>query len=382
MAIDSASSPIPKMPPAAGSDLSTVMPDEQTPLLDGGKSMEAATAGLGLSQAGASSSGSKHRMPRAVAHRGYKAAAPENSMLAFRAAVEAGAHAVETDLHLSKDGVVVLSHDATLKRCFGVDAKVRDCEWVFLSTLRTTQEPAEPMVRLLDLLEYLNEDERVDVGVLLDIKTDDDAAELMQKTAETIASVPGIRPWSERILPCCWTTEYVKLTQSLLPNFPIAHVGVSTEYARALADNISGLRISLLAHALATPVVGKRFVRRMRRTGHPVYAWTVNDEDWMRWAIGARLDGVITDDPKLFLDVCRRVAAEEEDAAGGGKKEGSGGGNGGEVVTPVRRRARMTAVPGRLFNWARYLFFLTVVSVIYFARWGLPSRQVPKVLGS
>lgn len=109
-------------------------------------------------------------MPRAVAHRGYKAAAPENSMLAFRAAVEAGAHAVETDLHLSKDGVVVLSHDATLKRCFGVDAKVRDCEWVFLSTLRTTQEPAEPMVRLLDLLEYLNEDERVDVGVLLDIK--------------------------------------------------------------------------------------------------------------------------------------------------------------------------------------------------------------------
>lgn len=40
MAIDSASSPIPKMPPAAGSDLSTVMPDEQTPLLDGGKSME------------------------------------------------------------------------------------------------------------------------------------------------------------------------------------------------------------------------------------------------------------------------------------------------------------------------------------------------------
>lgn len=50
------------------------------------------------------------RLPQAIAHRGYKAAFPENTMAAFRSAVEIGAHAVETDVHLSKDGVVVLSH--------------------------------------------------------------------------------------------------------------------------------------------------------------------------------------------------------------------------------------------------------------------------------
>jgi len=50
------------------------------------------------------------KMPQAIAHRGHKAAFPENSMGAFRAAVEVGAHAIETDLHLSRDGVVVLSH--------------------------------------------------------------------------------------------------------------------------------------------------------------------------------------------------------------------------------------------------------------------------------
>jgi len=49
-------------------------------------------------------------LPQAIAHRGYKAAYPENSMAAFVAAVEVGAHAIETDLHISKDGVVVLSH--------------------------------------------------------------------------------------------------------------------------------------------------------------------------------------------------------------------------------------------------------------------------------
>ncbi len=49
-------------------------------------------------------------LPQAVAHRGFKAKWPENSLEAMRAAVEAGAHGLETDTHLSRDGVVVLSH--------------------------------------------------------------------------------------------------------------------------------------------------------------------------------------------------------------------------------------------------------------------------------
>ena len=49
-------------------------------------------------------------MPQAIAHRGYKARYPENTMGAFRGAVEAGAHAIETDIHLSKDDEVVISH--------------------------------------------------------------------------------------------------------------------------------------------------------------------------------------------------------------------------------------------------------------------------------
>lgn len=49
-------------------------------------------------------------MPQVIAHRGYKAEQPENTMGAFAGAVKVGAHALETDLHVSKDDVVVLSH--------------------------------------------------------------------------------------------------------------------------------------------------------------------------------------------------------------------------------------------------------------------------------
>lgn len=55
------------------------------------------------------------RRPQAIAHRGYKAAYPENTMGAFAGAVEVGAHAIETDVHVTKDGVVVLSHVRTSK---------------------------------------------------------------------------------------------------------------------------------------------------------------------------------------------------------------------------------------------------------------------------
>jgi glycerophosphoryl diester phosphodiesterase len=58
---------------------------------------------------------SGNKRPQAIAHRGYKARFPENTMGAFKGAVDVGADALETDLHLSKDGVVVLSHVSWLK---------------------------------------------------------------------------------------------------------------------------------------------------------------------------------------------------------------------------------------------------------------------------
>jgi glycerophosphoryl diester phosphodiesterase len=54
--------------------------------------------------------------PLAFAHRGGAAHWPENTLTAFRGGVEAGVDALETDLHMSRDGVLVLAHDATVDR--------------------------------------------------------------------------------------------------------------------------------------------------------------------------------------------------------------------------------------------------------------------------
>ncbi|MGB7202125.1 MAG: glycerophosphodiester phosphodiesterase family protein [Pyrinomonadaceae bacterium] len=66
------------------------------------------------------------RSPLIIAHRGGSAHAPENTLEAFRAAVDAGADGIEFDVQLARDGVPVIIHDTDLKRTAGVDKRVAD----------------------------------------------------------------------------------------------------------------------------------------------------------------------------------------------------------------------------------------------------------------
>jgi glycerophosphoryl diester phosphodiesterase len=67
------------------------------------------------------------RFPQSIAHRGYKSKYAENTIQSFEEAIKAGAHALETDLHLSQDDVVVLSHVRifVVKVSFITDYKLR-----------------------------------------------------------------------------------------------------------------------------------------------------------------------------------------------------------------------------------------------------------------
>jgi glycerophosphoryl diester phosphodiesterase len=65
--------------------------------------------------------------PTLYAHRGASRERPENTLEAFRLALDLGAHALETDAHMTRDGRVVLSHDPSGRRMAGVNRNIRDC---------------------------------------------------------------------------------------------------------------------------------------------------------------------------------------------------------------------------------------------------------------
>lgn len=247
----------------------------------------------------------KRRMPCIIAHRGFKAKYPENSMLAFREALKAGAQALETDVHITKDDTVVLSHDPTLSRCFGQKHKIIEKSWDEIKDLRTIAEPHVAMPRLNDLLEYLAQPGMEEIWILLDIKLDNDADDIMRLIASTIASVKPSpkRRWEERIVLGIWAAKYLPLASEYSPGFPVMHIGFKLSYARYFLS-VQHVGFNMLLPILMAPG-GRAFIRDCQEKYHrPLLAWTVNEQDKMEWCIRRRIDGVITDDPSMFLEVC------------------------------------------------------------------------------
>jgi glycerophosphoryl diester phosphodiesterase len=85
-----------------------------------------------------------HPRPVAVAHRGGALEAEENTMEAFARAVDLGFTHVETDVHATRDGVVVIHHDPTFERMTGEPARIADLDWVDIARIRTRRGAAIP----------------------------------------------------------------------------------------------------------------------------------------------------------------------------------------------------------------------------------------------
>ncbi|KAK6526241.1 hypothetical protein TWF694_004850 [Orbilia ellipsospora] len=235
-----------------------------------------------------------------IAHRGSRYHWPENTMLAFENAIKAGAHALETDIHLSRDGVAVLSHDSTLKRCYGIPGKVIDYDWEYLRTLRTLKEPHAPMARLSDLIKFLAQPENSRIWLILDIKTDNIADDVMIAIAESLASVNGSAEyWHGRIQLGCWNIKFVPLCQKYLPGFPITFIGYSLALAMEFLD-VPEANFNLLFPSVIN-LFGCDFIRKAQARGREVYVWTLNDPALMKWAISLGVDGIVTDEVKKLL---------------------------------------------------------------------------------
>ncbi|MDQ3340852.1 MAG: hypothetical protein M4D80_37315 [Myxococcota bacterium] len=207
--------------------------------------------------------------PRIVAHRGASHDHPENTLAAFRAAWVLGVEAVELDVHVSKDGEVVVIHDDSTKRTFGVDRKVVDQTAAELATLGVPT-----------LAEVLA---TVPAGrtLFVEIKTRAD-------TVPPIARVIGDR---RDVALQGFDPDVLAALAKALPNAPAYWtVDPPTEndrplpYAMTVIDEAKrrGFAGLALFHGSVTP----SFVTLARDAGLLVDVWTINDaatlEEWTR----------------------------------------------------------------------------------------------------
>lgn len=237
--------------------------------------------------------------PIAWAHRGGASDAPENTMTAFEYAVGLGYRYVETDVHVTSDGVLVAFHDDDLSRTCGIPSRISSLPWREVQQARVSG--LEPIPLLEDLLGAWP-----DLRVNIDCKSDA-AVDALVSTLRRCAALDrvAVGAFDDRRLRRLRAAFDGGLCTSLGP------VGVVS-----LRLGAPGHGLNRGAHAAQVPVrqgpvtvVDRRFVERAHARGLHVHVWTIDDADEMRRLLDLGVDGLMTDRPAVLRAVLEERGA-------------------------------------------------------------------------
>jgi glycerophosphoryl diester phosphodiesterase len=238
--------------------------------------------------------------PLISAHRGGALLWPENSLTAFRGALALGVDLVELDVHLAKDGEVVVIHDPTLERTTTGRGAVRDHTWAELGgvTLRDTAGERPP--RLEEVLDLVRP---APVGLLLEIKAGPDRARYpaIEDRVLRLLDARGLAP---RTTVMAFDWGVLERLRELSPTLRLTGL-----LSRRGAEGLGGVRpaVERLARLKANDLGIERTlltpdaVAAARAAGLTIGVWTVNEADELRAALAAGVDYVTTDRPDLAL---------------------------------------------------------------------------------
>ena len=238
------------------------------------------------------------------AHRGGALLRPENTILAFDHGVSLGADGLELDVHLSRDGVVVVHHDATLERTTNGRGPVAGQTADALARLdagfhfdgfrgRTGGVPT-----LEDVLRRYPA-----ATIIIELKVNN--AELAHRTIDVVRAAGAV----DRVALGSFGTNVLRAARAYEPRIL---TGASQEETR-LALYRSWVRwpvrrpgydaFQVPEVAGSTRVVSARFVRYAHEAGVAVQVWTVNEIADMQRLLGWRVDAIISDRPDLAVEV-------------------------------------------------------------------------------
>lgn len=232
------------------------------------------------------------------AHRGASEYAPENTMASFCMGIEMGANGIETDVQRTSDGVLVLSHDATLKRTAGLDCRVCDRTWAELSGVdvglfKGEKYAGERMVTLADFLRYFG---GKDLHIALEIKQSGIEHEVWEM----------VRP----VLPKSRVTVTSFMLDSLLvlakePDKP--RLGyLARTFSPELLDQMKEQGIE--EYCPAAESLNEEMVEAVRARGMGLRAWGVSSEELMRRMCALRVDGMTVNFPDKLTQYLAETA--------------------------------------------------------------------------
>ncbi|MBM3270557.1 MAG: glycerophosphodiester phosphodiesterase [Candidatus Sericytochromatia bacterium] len=224
--------------------------------------------------------------PYVVGHRGAAGHAPENTLSAFAAGARMGADLVECDVHLSRDGEVVVFHDDTLERTTGAPGLLRDHDLDALRRLDAGR--GERIPTLAELLAFAAG--RPPLGVVVEIKN---GPYFYPDIARKVATAIARYGMADRALVISFDNLVVREFKEIAP-----HVATGILFYARLADPAGAARAAG-ADCIwpALPMLTPDVVRQAHAAGLGVFTWTANSQDDFSRALEAGVDGIGSDFP-------------------------------------------------------------------------------------
>ena len=235
----------------------------------------------------------------AVAHRGGALDGLENTLAAFRRAYALGYRDLETDVHATRDGVLVAFHDARLERVTQTGGAIAELDADELRRLRVGgREPIPLLAELLDAFP--------DCRFVVDPKSDAAVAPL----AAVLRAADAV----QRVTLGCFSQRRLGRLRRLLPGAATAAGPLELRWTLAVRQlRLGPWALPRRPAVLSMPVrhgrvelVEPRLIALAHARGLGVHVWTVNAEDEMQRLLDLGVDALVTDELTLLRDVLRR----------------------------------------------------------------------------
>ncbi|MGO1372331.1 MAG: glycerophosphodiester phosphodiesterase [Senegalia sp. (in: firmicutes)] len=239
--------------------------------------------------------------PIIYAHRGAKGYRPENTMAAFKLAMEMGADGIETDIHLSKDGYLVLIHDEKVDRTTTKKGYIKDMTLDQIKLLdagsKFSEEFAGEEIPTLEELIILTKD--TDIILNIEIKNNKmNYPKIEEKLVELIKKYKI----EERVIISSFNHNTIYKIKELDENLKTGIL-----YSRNIKRPIRFAK-NIRADALHPKHkrVDFKLMIKAKLTGLEINTFTINNTKQMNKMFKYRVDGIITDYPDKAIEFRKR----------------------------------------------------------------------------
>ena len=228
-----------------------------------------------------------------MAHRGYSAKAPENTIPAFREAYKAGATAIELDVQMTRDGQIVVLHDDSLKRTTGVNKHIWEVDYDEIKDLDNgsffSEEYAGTRIPTLEeAIHYC----KGKLYINIEIKRTGHDEGIEDRVVQIIRD----NDFQE---DCDVTSQDYETLAYIYERYPDILLAYTSVIGIGNVEQLEAVDILSIQETFATYDT----VEAMHRAGKKVFVWTVNEEATMERLIGLGVDAILTNDPVLGRSV-------------------------------------------------------------------------------